>query len=107
MGNFGEPTSVRAGGFPVGVHDLMVAGILGADTIMTWWILCILGGIVGTAMGIVAGIFAFYGYYWLRGVTEHEGKRGLLAGSMGILCGVPLGFYSGFKFVAWMLSGTD
>lgn len=71
---------------------------------MTWWLLCILGGIVGTPIGALAGIAVLYGWFWLRGVSEHEGKRGLMAGSIGILCGAPLGFYGGFKLMAWLLN---
>ena len=43
-------------------------------------------------------------YQW-RGVTEHEGRRGMLAFLYGLLLGVPLGFWIGFKLAWWLCTG--
>jgi len=69
------------------------------------WLLSILGGLAMAAVGSVVGLGVAYGALALRGVTEHEGRRGMLAFVYGVILGAPVGFWVGFKLAWWLCAG--
>jgi hypothetical protein len=72
---------------------------------MRTWLSAILGGLaLAPVCGLVALVVAYAAMAW-RGVTEHEGRRGMLAFLYGLLLGVPLGFWIGFKLAWWLCTG--
>jgi hypothetical protein len=69
------------------------------------WLLAILAGVLAAPVGFVLGTLVAYGALTLRGMTEREGRRGLLAGTFGGPLGAIGGFMLGFQGYWWLEGG--
>jgi hypothetical protein len=67
-----------------------------------YWLLALTAGLVTVVPGIVAGTGLAYVWFGCRGATEREGRRGLLAGTVGVPLGAIGGFGLGWQG-AWMV----
>lgn len=68
------------------------------------WLISIAAGVLGAPVGFAAGTLATYGILSLR-MRELEGRRGLLAGTIGGPIGAIAGFMLGFQGAWWLLDG--
>lgn len=69
---------------------------------MLFW--ATLGGFAGAPLGALLGLVIAYVCLMLQGVSEMEGRRGLLAAVFGLLPGFIAGFMGGFQITMWMLT---
>jgi hypothetical protein len=65
------------------------------------WVFSILGGFALAPVGAVIALVVAYIIVGWRGVTEYQGRRGMLAFLYALLIGAPLGFWGGFKLAWW------
>lgn len=63
-----------------------------------------LGGFAGAPLGAVLGLVIAYLLLMFSGVSEMEGRRGLLAGLYGVVPGLIIGFIAGFQLTLWLLT---
>jgi hypothetical protein len=68
------------------------------------WVIAILAGLLAAPVGLLAGTLAAYGILALR-MPEREGRRGLLAGTIGGPLGAVGGFILGFEGAWWVREG--
>lgn len=69
------------------------------------WILAIAAGLLVAPLGFAAGTALVYAGLALRGISEREGRRGLLAGTIGGPLGAIAGFCAGFQLAWWLREG--
>jgi hypothetical protein len=69
------------------------------------WLVSIVAGVLGAPVGFAAGTAVAYGVLTLRGISEREGRRGLLAGTIGGPVGIVAGFMLSFRGAWWILGG--
>lgn len=69
------------------------------------WFWSILAGLLAAPLGFAAGTAVAWLWFGWRGATEREGRRGLLAGTIGGPIGVVVGFYLAFQSAWWLLDG--
>lgn len=62
------------------------------------------GGLAMAPIGAIAGLALAYILLLLGGVSEHEGRRGMLAAAYGLLPGAMAGFWAGFTIVEWSMT---
>src|SRR5262245_42587442 len=62
-------------------------------------------GLLAAPLAGVLGLLAAYGVLWLRGVSEHQGRRGLLAFVFGFVPGALIGFAAVARTTWWLLEG--
>ena len=86
--NTGETPVIRGGGVTL--------------SLMRGWIFSVLGGLALAPVGAVVGLVIAYAVVGWRGVTEYQGKRGMLAFLYALILGVPLGFWAGFRLARWL-----
>ena len=67
------------------------------------WVLTIVSGCVTAVVAAAVILIVAYVILARRGVTEHEGRRGMLAFVYAVCIGVPAGFWFGFKLAWWMV----
>jgi hypothetical protein len=63
---------------------------------MRAWLFSLLGGLAIAPVGAIIALVIAYAVVGWRGVTEHEGRRGMLAFLYALTLGIPLGFWAGF-----------
>ena len=63
-----------------------------------------LGGLAGAPLGAMLGLVIAYLLLMLAGISEMEGRRGMLAGLYGIVPGLILGFIAGFQITSWLFT---
>ncbi len=68
------------------------------------WLIAIVAGLLAAPVGFLAGTLAAYGILALR-MPEREGRRGLLAGTIGGPLGAVGGFIAGFQGAWWVREG--
>ncbi|MCK6461209.1 MAG: hypothetical protein L6Q95_15105 [Planctomycetes bacterium] len=68
------------------------------------WLVAIVAGILAAPVGFALGTLAAYGILALR-MPEREGRRGLLAGTIGGPIGAIGGFILGFRGAWWVREG--
>ena len=71
------------------------------------WTLTIVGGLAMALVGAAVTLIVTYAILARRGVTEHEGRRGMLAFVYAITIGAPAGFWLGFKLAWWMVQRSS
>jgi len=69
------------------------------------WLYAILAGLLAAPIGFLAGTAVAYLLFTLRGISEREGRRGLLAGTIGGPIGILAGFIAGFRTAWWLVGG--
>jgi hypothetical protein len=68
------------------------------------WLIAVVAGVLCAPVGFLAGTLAAYGILALR-MPEREGRRGLLAGTIGGPLGAVGGFFVGFQGAWWVREG--
>lgn len=66
----------------------------------------ILIGLLAMPFGAVLGLLGMYGFLSLR-MSENQGRRGLLAGVIGIPAGLIIGFIAGSTLGSWLTNGSN
>lgn len=69
------------------------------------WLYQILAGLLAAPVGFALGTAVAYAWLSWRGVSEAQGRRGLLAGTAGGPLGVIAAFVAGHQTAGWLLDG--